>query len=177
MKYIFVVLWVCASAFAGEMSRPMDEMHGDCGNYKTDLANEFKLWAKKSEVNPTSIPVGAGVEMKLGDEKEVHFLSPPGKTFPIASQRFGGVFSFKVPASGRYRISVGDRLWFDVVDSGTKKAVESETFEMQSKCKTILKAVEFSLVENVTYSLQLSSASKNQAKVLVTRVGSATEKL
>lgn len=162
------------TSISAEKSRPMDEMHGDCSAYKIDLSNEFKKWKEE----PTTVKQSASekisldqkIKLQLETQSSVSFAVPPGKTYPPEPIKHAGLVSLKVKESGRYLISAGERLWLDLVQLDSKKMIESSTFEMQTKCPTILKAVEYALTADKTYVIQVSGAGNSQVDLLVTKI-------
>lgn len=85
-------------------------------------------------------------------QSEVAFRAKPGRTARNDSPR-GGLFSFEVPAAGRYRISITSRHWIDVLDG---KAVLTSAEHHGPGCELLHKIVEFDLPTARPLTLQLS---------------------
>jgi hypothetical protein len=153
------------TAFA-ETSRPMSEMHGGCENYKMNLKNEMALWEKQpvKELVP-----GAKTQLALEPQAMVKFLKDPQKKFTPQTELYAAVIRFHVPTSGTYRLSIGKKAWADVLDTAKMKIVPAATFEMQTKCDKIFKAVEFALEANKEYALQINGNAARTLDVLITK--------
>lgn len=169
MRVVLLLLMITSvAAHAAEMSRPMSEMHGGCKDFKLNLTNELKAWQEPAVKAQAEIPNGKKAELALLKQEKVTFLKAPGKSFPVKGESFGGVFPFQVQKAGKYRISAGSKIWFDVVEVSTKKFVDASEFEMQTGCDKIFKTVVFELAANTKYALQLSSNAKPSAEFLIT---------
>lgn len=159
-----------------EGQRPMAEMHGGCDNYKIDIKSELQAWKTTAPAPPAAvsgdtaptIDIGKKLNLALAKHDAVKFLLLPEKTFPArAGASFAGLVKVAVPKDGTYRISLGEKLWVDVVDAATSKRVIANQFEMQTECHQIFKVVDFPLKANKSYILQISSSRLPQAEVLV----------
>lgn len=159
------LLIVSQSSFAGEKNRPMNEMQGDCSNYKMNLQDDMQAWDKPSVVvsESGSILFSKRSSLALMESEKVKLPLPPQKTFPIEGKRYAGVFTLRPEKSGHIRVSAGSRLWFDLVDKANGTMIESSEFEMQTACKKILKAVMFPVEAKKVYTFQVSSSSAPQA--------------
>ena len=166
MKF-FMLLFFPLSLFAAEMSKPMSKMNGGCNNYSISLSKEFVAWMQPA-VSGTGadLPLGKRVQVALDDHAKVKLVVKPEKKFPSGSK--AGVFKLAVSEAGTYRISLGGKMWVDLVDA-QGKVVPSDRFEMQTKCESIFKVVEYKLAAGGSYTVQISSSPANSADVLVTR--------
>lgn len=178
MKYIalsalFTSIFLAALGTTAETSRPMSEMHGACGAFETNLASELKAWDQK-EINLTQgadqkIPLGEKAKIQLSSEDKVKLVAPPEKSFPVKDSRYAGLLKFSVKEDGDYRVSLGAKLWLDVIPVRTKKPLEAVSFEMQTKCDKIFKTVLFKLEKNQEYFVQLSSSKAPEVDLLISK--------
>lgn len=153
--------------------RPFTEMEGDCDAFGAELKNALTLWENKSQ-SLQSASSAKGAPPIVLDQKialdlhnaNVRFPVRPAKKFPGATS-FGGIATFVPSASGEYRVSLGGKVWLDVVDLEKRKAVKADSFEMQTKCSKIFKTVTFQLEKNQRYAVQLSSSPKKIASLLI----------
>lgn len=177
---LFILIGISVTACSSKQMRtqehrPFSEMKGGCENYALDLKRDLSLWDESVVTLPANLetkplPMERRVELELGSQAETEFLIKPEKTFDMESPAFAGVIKFAPPESGVYRISMGERVWLDVIELQTMKSVQANRFEMQTKCPKIFKTVEFVLDSGKEYALQISSSPKKNAQVLVLKV-------
>jgi hypothetical protein len=183
LSFVFVISFILNGTWAlgseNEKHRPFSEMKGGCGSYAMPLQREFELWAKASkkvksanaETPSILLPTENRVFLELIQQPKVRFITKPEKSFLEESKAYGGMVQFQVESDGLYRVSLGSRVWFDIVDPKSKHVLDSVRFEMQTQCDQIVKVIEFDLKANKTYILQISSSPKNVASVLITQAG------
>ena len=85
-----------------------------------------------------------------------------------------GLLAFRVPADGRYRVSITSGHWIDVVDAGA--VVPSLAFQGHAEaggCPLVHKIVEFQLRAGRELLLQFAGASDASAGVAITAVEDA----
>ena len=162
-------------AFAEE-HRPFSEMKGGCENYAKDLKHEFSIWenpipviSQRSEKESSTLLVDHLVRLELFPQAEVKLIATPEKTFPVEKTAYSGMSTFSVSKAGLYRVSVGKKLWLDLVDADTKQSIKANSFEMQTGCSKILKTIEFKLDAQKKYVLQVSSSPDQKIDVLATQ--------
>jgi hypothetical protein len=180
------LLLAAAFAFAGVpawASRPMSEMEGGCENFAMPLAKEMSLWDKselrvqgaQDDKSTAILPAERKVSLSLYPQKKVVLPVKPEKDFAKkAETAFAGLAAIQVPKDGTYRISLGSKVWLDLVaeegaDAGPK-LVPAANFEMQTGCAKIFKAVEYNLKAGKKYYLQISSSQAPSAHVLTSFV-------
>lgn len=168
MKLFLLLFVFYFGAQAGEKHRPMDEMHGNCGQFKTDLSKELKLW-KNPASSADQLTLERKAQLTLSKVEQVHFTVKPEKTYSGQGPLFAGVFQFKVPATGLYRISAGAKAWYDVVDSSAKKIIPADEFEMQTSCDQIFKTVLFHLDAEKSYQLQVNGSQGEKILFLLSK--------
>lgn len=154
--------------------RPFEQMRGTCADFQWNLAREFSLWSgAATRIDGAAKPIDAP-PAALDRRHDVGLLPTPSVTFPLPPQqvrgepgRYSGLVSFTVPADGRYRVSAGNSLWYDVVAGG--RFVESTAFEMQTGCGTIFKSVLFDLKAGEPLLLQFNGSPTETVGLLITR--------
>lgn len=148
-----ITMWAACASLADDHAlhpRPMEEMQGDCSNYRWDISQELDLWEKEaasvtaaaSAENATRIGLGKRYTLTLLPHSSVAFAATPEKDRG-GEDRFSGLLSFEIPEDGLYRISASSGVWIDAVVNGTP--IKSAGFEMQTKCTTVFKSVAFQL--------------------------------
>jgi hypothetical protein len=144
-----------------------------CVDFKWDVTQERGLFAGTA----TPLPAGADTKsapamllnhlyaLKLLPQDQVTFAVTPGKKTPSAGSN-AGVFTFKLPASGSYRVAVDMPFWIDVVSNGA--LVAAKDFQGQHGCSAPHKIVEFELIGTRPFFLQLSNAAADSVRLTVT---------
>jgi hypothetical protein len=142
-------------------------------DFKWDVTQERALFAG------TATPLTAGTDLKsapsvllnhfyalqLMPQDQVTFAAKPGKKTPSAGSK-AGIVTFKVPASGSYRVAIDMPFWIDVVSSGA--LVAAKDFQGQHGCNAPHKIVEFELVGTRPFVLQLSNAAADSVRLAIT---------
>jgi hypothetical protein len=144
-----------------------------CADFKWDVTQERGLFAG------TAAPLPAGADsksapvmqlnhlytLKLMPQDQVTLAATPGKKTPTAGSN-AGVFTFKLPASGSYRVAIDMPFWIDVVSNGA--LVTAKDFQGQHGCSAPHKIVEFDLIGTRPFFLQLSNAAADSVRVTIT---------
>jgi hypothetical protein len=145
----------------------------DCVDFKWDVTQERALFATPAT------PLSAGMEakaaptvllnhlyaLKLMPQDQVTFAATPGKKTPRAGAN-AGIVTFKLPASGSYRIAIDMPFWIDVVSNGA--LVAAKDFQGQHGCSAPHKIVEFELAGSRPMFLQLSDAAPDSVRLTIT---------
>ena len=162
-------LGLCIAALApgsmrdasAQVSRPIDEMRGDCSQYALDVRKELaamegtpkKLTALTGRgIAPAMSPIGQSLLVVLHHIDKIVLAATPKHSSPYA-----GLLAFSVPADGLYRISAGSAVWIEVMDGRTRQ--EPTQFEMQTGCTALFKTIQYQLKKGATYWLQLSGST------------------
>jgi hypothetical protein len=144
-----------------------------CVDFKWDVTQERGLFAGTA----TPLPAGADSKsapvmqlnqlyaLKLMPQDHVTFAVTPGKKTPSAGSN-AGVFTFKLPASGSYRVAIDMPFWIDVVSNGA--LVAAKDFQGQHGCSAPHKIVEFELIGTRPFFLQLSNAAADSVRLTIT---------
>ncbi len=161
-------------------SRPMSEMSGGCENYAMPLTKEFSIWDQseirvqgaQDDKSTANLPADRRITLSLHMQKKVTMPAKPEKDFSKGEPTFAGLATMEVKKDGLYRVSLGSKVWLDVVEAGSEivQIVPAVQFEMQTGCKKIFKAVEYNLQAGRRYVLQISSAKEASAQVLTSFV-------
>ncbi len=145
-----------------------------CDGFRWDIGKERALFAGKATAQKAAAAAGAAphldiarlYELQLTSQDQVAFAIPPGKKM-LADGAFGGVATFKVPASGFYRVALDVPFWIDVVDDGS--IVAAKDFGGPQNCAIPPhKLVEFELTGGKQYLLQFSGQTNQTVHVSVT---------
>jgi hypothetical protein len=161
---------VLAAVFAVAAPALADE---SCVDFKWDVARERALFAG------SATPLSAGADtksapelqlnhlytLKLSKQEQVSFAVTPGKKSPREGS-YGGLVTFKIPASGSYRVAIDMPFWIDVVSNGA--LVAATDFQGQHGCSSPHKIVQFDLLGTRPFFLQLSNAAPESVSLTVT---------
>ena len=175
MRYSALILFALAPIAVHAQdtrSRPMDEMHGDCTNFATDLGQEFRLMASSARASPTSVspqnaPVASpGVfDFTLHPQSLVRFAADPAQQRG-GDDSFAGVVSLGNLAEGHWRISADNGAWIDLVADGDLLA--SPEFEMQTGCAELFKTVTFEQPARGPVLMQISGSKTAEIRITIT---------
>ncbi len=145
-----------------------------CGGYKWDVSAERALFAASPK------PIAAGKDrasaaaaganqlytVTLHPLSEVSFPATPGRAPPSGS--FAGIVALRVPAPGKYRISVDVPLWIDVAGGAILAPVLD--YEGLHDCSAPRKVVVFDLQAGTDWTLEVSAADRAAVRLTVTPV-------
>ena len=131
-----------------------------CVDFKWDVTQERALFSGPA----TPLPAGSDAKsastmllnhlytVKLLPQDKVVFVAAPGKKPTGAAN--AGILTFKLPASGSYRVALDMPVWVDVAANGA--VVPAKDFQGQHSCGAPHKIVEFDLNGTRPFFLQLS---------------------
>ncbi len=144
-----------------------------CVDFKWDVSPERALFADAATpvaaaTDPKSAPVlllNHLYELKLSKQEQVSFAVAPGKKSPREGS-YGGLVTFKIPASGSYRVAIDMPFWIDVVSDGA--LVAANDFQGQHGCRSPHKIVQFDLLGTRPFFLQLSNAAPDSVRLTIT---------
>jgi hypothetical protein len=144
-----------------------------CVDFKWDVSQERALF----EDSATPLAAGADgksaplmqlnhlYELKLAAQENVTFAATPAKKNPREGSH-GGLVTFKIPASGSYRVAIDMPFWIDVVSDGA--LVAATDFQGQHGCASPHKIVVFDLKGARPLFLQLSNAAPESVRLTIT---------
>jgi hypothetical protein len=156
--------------------RPMQEMQGDCSNYRVDLKREFTLWQQQPIARKAASAGEAPHGVLQPDQRTSVTLLPSARVrFAVkpaedrgGPDKFSGTLPVARLAPGTWRLSASSGAWIDL--TAGQRLLDAPSFEMQTKCQTIFKTVTFIVPENAALVLQLNGSPRPVVDVLLTRV-------
>ncbi len=150
----------------------MDHLTVACPATPVPLPAGLEGWTRKQPVRAgataktaSSLPLGAGVTATLLPMTKIEYAARPEKPGDPASS--GGIFTFKIPAAGRYRVALGSGAWIDVL-SGTIPAT-SVAHGHGPDCTGVRKMVDFDLKPG-RYLLQVTGSGSVTLPLMVARL-------
>lgn len=158
--------------------RPVAKEGVSCAATPTALPRDLSGWTRRvpllagrDAASAARLEPGVAVDGTLSPTPEVRYALRPEK--PGGSVSFGGIFAFRVPEAGRYRVALGSAAWIDVVEAG---AIGKDGSGFASighghgpDCSGIRKMVDFGL-EPGDYVLQIAANASVALPLLVTRL-------
>ena len=148
-----------------------------CVDFKWDVTAERALFAATAAATAAALPAGRDTksaptvllnhlyELKLIPQDQVTFAAAPGKKTPATGAN-AGIVTFRLPASGSYRVSIDMPFWIDMVSNGA--LIAAKDFQGQHDCRPPHKIVEFELVGTRPFFLQLSGAVPDSVRITIT---------
>lgn len=145
-----------------------------CAAFSWDVAHERTLFATRATAlaagtalsSSPSLATDRLYQLTLGLQQAISFEAPPAK-MRMAEGAYAGLAKLRVDVGGRYRISLDQPFWLDVVAGGA--LVRSSDFQGRPGCSAPHKVVEFVLPADTALTLQFSGAASPTLKVTVTR--------
>jgi hypothetical protein len=169
--------WAAAALLAALMSQPSSGAEVDpCTTFKWNVSRELAVMKQTPQALTAAVRSGAAVPevklnklytLQLADQSGVAFIASPTKSH-ASGDATAGMVRFRSGNAGRYRVSITDSHWVDVVD-GTE-LVKSRDFQGHVGCERPSKIVEFDLPAHRDLTLQLSGANGAAVDVAVTLV-------
>ncbi len=152
-----------------------------CSGFTWNVTRELALLRETAQ--PVAAVGKAGASMPvlalekayaltLLPQPDVRFPVAPGKAV-VAEGSHGGLFRFRVPAAGRYRVSITSAHWIDVVQGD--HLVKSGDFQRSHGCERPHKIVEFEMPAGDVI-LQLSGGTDAYVTVAITSVAISPSK-
>ena len=165
-----MLMAVALAASGGAASALADDA---CLDFKWDVSKERVLYAgtaaaltagEDAKSAPVVVPDRL-YRLRLMSQDRVTFTVSPTKKISAAAT-YGGLATLRVQAPGSYRFAIDLPVWIDVVSNGTR--VAAEDYQAQHGCRSPHKIVEFNLVGEGPFVLQLSNATNEHVLFTVT---------
>jgi len=165
---------ICSFVLAAALSAAAPALADEsCVDFKWDASQERMLFAGSATAlaaaadskSAPALLLNHLYELKLSKQEQVSFAVTPGKKSPREGS-YGGLVSFKIPASGSYRVAIDMPFWIDVVADGA--LVAATDFQGQHGCSSPHKIVQFDLLGTRPFFLQLSNAAPQSVRLTIT---------
>lgn len=101
----------------------------------------------------------------LSPQDQVAFAMAPAKK-ALADGAFAGLLHLHVPAAGKYRVSMDNGFWIDVIADG--RFAPTDDFTGQRECRAPRKIVQYPLPAGSDLTLQFSGANSSTVHVTLT---------
>jgi hypothetical protein len=172
LTILAVLLLISPDAAADMTPRPMEEMKGDCTNYRWDVSRELALFESPADTVTASAAAPDAPPIAFGKRQTVTLVPHAEAIFDVAPEKdrggrdkFSGHVRIAIPTPGLYRVVASNGVWIDAIAGGA--IVKSAGFEMQTQCPTVFKVVayEFSQVGDIL--LQLNGSKTPAVDIVV----------
>lgn len=180
LAFVALVALMTLMPGGGAMAQdmPVSKEGVSCAATPAALPAELSGWARRvplpagrDAASAALLEPGIAVDGTLAPTTEVRYALRPEK--PGGSVSFGGIFAFRVPEAGRYRVALGSAAWIDVVETGAigkdGSGLASIAHGHGPDCSGIRKMVDFAL-EPGDYVLQIAANARAALPLLVTRL-------
>lgn len=163
------MVWVLAVAIGAVASVPA--LAADpCEGSNWNVSHERAVFATPAAaISAAAVPGPAPTlaldklyDITLTPQDKVHFVLPPEKKV-LADGAYAGVVTLHIPSAGKYRVSMSDGFWIDVIAEG--KFLPTDDFTGMHGCRAPRKVVQFILPAG---DLTLQFANTNSPSVQVT---------
>jgi|SRR5580698_700648 hypothetical protein len=167
------VVWalaVAVGALVGTMASVPGHAADPCDGFTWNVAHERAVFAMPAASVSAAAAAGAAptlaidrlYDIALTPQDKVRFvLAPEKKT--LADGAYAGMVTLHIPAAGKYRVSMSEGFWIDLIADG--KFVPTDDFTGSHGCRAPRKIVQFVLPAG---DLTLQFANTNSPGVQVT---------
>ena len=168
--WVAIAFGVMAVAMAGQAALAADP----CEGFTWNVAHERALFATAPAAVTAATAAGPAptvdvdklYEITLTPQDKVSFVLAPAKK-ALADGAFAGMVTLHIPNSGKYRVSMSEGFWIDVIADG--KFAPTDDFTGAHECRAPRKIVQYPLpAGNLT--LQFSNTNSATVRVTVTAV-------
>jgi hypothetical protein len=168
-KWLAALASTAACAMLSLPVRAADPCEGFTWNVSHERAvfatQPVTITAAKAAGSSPALEVDKLYEIALAPQSKVGFVLAPDKK-ALADGAFGGLVTLNVPTAGKYRVSISDAFWIDVI--ADHKFVATDDFTGVHACHAPRKIVQYALPAGNDLILQFSNANSPSLRVTVT---------
>jgi hypothetical protein len=164
-----------ALLLAPALSRAADALPAGCSGFRWDLSRELALFGTPGSPVTSGTTAAGAPSIELDTLYAVTLVPQDKATLPhepgkprLADGARAALLRFQVAAPGRYRVTIDDGAWIDVVNGAD--LVTSNQFQGRSSCPLFHKSVEYTLPAATPLIVQISGSTSSIVRVAVTRV-------
>jgi hypothetical protein len=165
------LVWLAALVVGTVASLPVAAAD-PCDGFSWNVAHERALFAAPAA--PVTAAVAAGsapmleldklYDITLAPQDKVSFVLAPAKK-ALADGAFAGMVKLHLAVSGKYRVSLSEGFWVDVIAEG--KFAPTDDFTGAHECRAPRKIVQYSLPAG-DLALQFSNTHSASVRVTIT---------
>jgi hypothetical protein len=157
-------------AFAAAMAGVPVHAADPCDAFTWNVAHERAVFATPAVAVSAAAAAGPSptlapdtlYDIALTAQDKVHFVLAPERK-SLADGAYAGMVTLHIPAAGKYRVSMSEGFWIDLISGG--KFVPTDDFTGSHGCRAPRKIVQFVLPAG---DLTLQFANNNSPSVEVT---------
>src|ERR1700744_2487063 len=143
-----------------------------CDGFHWNVAHERAVFATAPAAVTAAIAAGAAptlqvdklYDIALTPQDKVSFAMAPAKK-ALADGAYAGMVTIHIPAAGKYRVSMSEGFWIDVIADG--RFAPTDDFTGSHECRAPRKIVQYPLPAG-DLVLQFSNATSPSVRVTVT---------
>ena len=144
-----------------------------CDGFTWNVSHERAVFATPASAvtaaaaaGPTpTLEVDKLYDISLTPQDRVSFVMAPAKK-ALADGAYAGMVKLHIPTAGKYRVSMSDGFWIDVITDG--KFAPTDDFTGSRECRAPRKIVQYPLPAANNLVLQFSNATSPSVRVTVT---------
>ena len=163
--------WLAAMAISAVVSLPLQAAES-CDGFTWNVAHERAVFATTAVAVTAASAAGPApsldadklYDITLTPQDKVSFVLAPAKK-ALADGAFAGMVKLHIPRPGKYRVSISEGFWMDVIVAG--KFAPTEDFTGAHDCHAPRKIVQYVLPAG-DLVLQLSNTNNANVRVTVT---------
>jgi hypothetical protein len=163
---------VAVNTLAGVMAGAPVHAADPCDANSWNVSHERALFATPPTAVTAAMAAGPAptldvdklYEISLAPQDKVSFVLPPAKKV-LADGAFAGMVTLHIPSAGKYRVSMSEGFWIDVIADG--KFAATDDFTGMHECRAPRKIVQYVLPAG-NLALQFSNTNSASVRVTVT---------
>ena len=163
-------IWV--SALASAAAWLPAQAADPCDGFTWNVSHERAVFASAAAPVAAATAKGAAptlevdklYDITLSPQDKVSFVLAPAKK-ALADGAFAGMVTIHIPAAGKYRVSMSDGFWIDVITDG--KFAPTDDFTGGHECRAPAKIVQYPLPAG-DLVLQFSNTASPRVRVTIT---------
>jgi hypothetical protein len=184
------LIWLVATACGVAASAAAQGQHMDaigsgpaatgdpCASFTWNVTHERAIFATEPAALTAATTGGPApvlqidklYDIALTPQDKVSFILAPAKK-ALADGAFAGMVTLHIPTAGKYRVSMSEGFWIDVIADG--KFAPTDDFTGGHACRAPRKIVQYPLPAG-DLTLQFSNAAAASVRVTVTAVPKAS---
>ena len=155
-----------ATSLPAHAADPCDGFTWNVSHERAVFATPVAAVTAASATGPSpTLEVDKLYDIALTPQDKVTFVMAPAKK-ALADGAYAGMVKLHIPTAGKYRVSMSDGFWIDVITDG--KFAPTDDFTGSHECHAPRKIVQYPLPAGNDLVLQFSNATSPSVKVTVT---------
>jgi hypothetical protein len=165
--------WLAAMALSAAATSLPAHAADPCDGFTWNVSHERAVFATPAAAVTAAVAAGPTPTLEvdklyvvaLTPQDKVNFVMAPAKK-ALADGAYAGMVKLHIPTAGKYRVSMSDGFWIDVITEG--KFAPTDDFTGSHECHAPRKIVQYPLPAGNDLVLQFSNATSPSVTVAVT---------